>query len=236
MAMLTMRARRKCRALRNQDTKHKDNTRRSVPVETPASTVLVSCDGLGRYDWSDQVKEGPNYAIMAYVSLNSDSNVSDDSTCLKSCLEYVKHLKSQNEQLLSDLKKSKLIVLGYKTCLQSVEERLKIFKKNKFIYLEDIKVLKVKIKMNDIATKDLRRKLEVAQKEKRWNSTYFPPPYTGNFMPPKPDLSYTSLDEFAVKPVVKNKSSEEETKAVKKDTDAPIIEELVSDDEEKNVT
>nr|GEX68333.1 xylulose kinase-1 [Tanacetum cinerariifolium] len=34
----------------------------------------------------------------------------------------------------------------------------------------------------------------------------------GNFMPLKPDLSYTGLDEFAIKPVVENKSSEKETK------------------------
>ncbi|GKG44845.1 hypothetical protein Tco_0486283 [Tanacetum coccineum] len=40
-------------------------TRRSVPVETSTSTALVSCDGLGRYDWSDQAEEGPNYALMA---------------------------------------------------------------------------------------------------------------------------------------------------------------------------
>nr|GEX74972.1 hypothetical protein [Tanacetum cinerariifolium] len=42
------------RALRNQDFKHKESTRRTVPVETPTFTMLVSCDGLGRYDWSDQ--------------------------------------------------------------------------------------------------------------------------------------------------------------------------------------
>nr|GEV77863.1 hypothetical protein [Tanacetum cinerariifolium] len=40
----------------------------------------------------------------------------------------------------------------------------------------------------------------------------FPPPYTGNFMPPTPDLSYTGLDEFANKTVVENTFSEEETK------------------------
>nr|GFA32856.1 hypothetical protein [Tanacetum cinerariifolium] len=62
-----------------------------------------------------------------------------------------------------------------------------------------------------------------------------PPPYTGNFIPPKPDLSYTGLDEFVVKPVVENKSSEEETKEVRKNTHALIIEEWVLDDEEKNV-
>ncbi|GKG16371.1 hypothetical protein Tco_0358694, partial [Tanacetum coccineum] len=35
-------------------------------------TTLVSCDGLGGYDWSDQAEEGPNYALMAYSSSNSD--------------------------------------------------------------------------------------------------------------------------------------------------------------------
>nr|GEX60373.1 hypothetical protein [Tanacetum cinerariifolium] len=36
---------RECRAPRNQDNKHKESSRRSVPVETSASTALVSCDG-----------------------------------------------------------------------------------------------------------------------------------------------------------------------------------------------
>nr|GEX08047.1 hypothetical protein [Tanacetum cinerariifolium] len=39
-----------CRAPRSQDTKHKESTRRTVPVETPALIALVSCDGLGGYD------------------------------------------------------------------------------------------------------------------------------------------------------------------------------------------
>nr|GEX71669.1 ribonuclease H-like domain-containing protein [Tanacetum cinerariifolium] len=43
---------RECRAPRSQDTKNKESTRRILPVETPASTALVSCDGLGGYDWS----------------------------------------------------------------------------------------------------------------------------------------------------------------------------------------
>nr|GEU34925.1 hypothetical protein [Tanacetum cinerariifolium] len=62
MAMLTMRVRRrhfarKCIALRNQDNKQKESSRRSVPVETTSSKALVSCDGLGGYDWSDQAEE-----------------------------------------------------------------------------------------------------------------------------------------------------------------------------------
>ncbi|GJZ31402.1 ribonuclease H-like domain-containing protein [Tanacetum coccineum] len=59
---------RECRAPRNQDNKNKESSRRSVPVETSTSIALVSCDGLGGYDWSDQVEEGPNYALMAFSS------------------------------------------------------------------------------------------------------------------------------------------------------------------------
>nr|GEW52284.1 ribonuclease H-like domain-containing protein [Tanacetum cinerariifolium] len=45
-------------------------------------------------------------------------------------------------------------------------------------------------------------------------------------MPPKPDLSFTGLDEFSNKPVAENtKSTEEETKAFRKNADALIIKE-----------
>ncbi|GKG30157.1 putative reverse transcriptase domain-containing protein, partial [Tanacetum coccineum] len=70
---------RECRAPRNQDNKNWESTRRSVHVETSNSIALVSCDRLGGYDWSDQAVEGPNYALMAYSSLSSDSEVSNDS-------------------------------------------------------------------------------------------------------------------------------------------------------------
>nr|GEW56112.1 hypothetical protein [Tanacetum cinerariifolium] len=121
MAMLTMRPRKKYKAPRNQDNKHKEILSKSVPVETTNSTALVS----------------------------------NDSTCSKSCLEAVKLFKSQNKQLLKELKKSELMV----------------------------------------------------------------------------------LDEFANKPVAENtKSSKEKTKVVRKNNNAPIIEEWVSDNEEEDVS
>ncbi|GJV93754.1 putative ribonuclease H-like domain-containing protein [Tanacetum coccineum] len=154
MAMLTMRAR---SAPRNQDNKNKECSRRSVHVETSTSTALVSCDGLGGYDWSDQAEDGPNYALMTYSS------------------------SSSNPEIVDNCKKS----LGYE----------------------------------------------------KYNAVL--PPYTGNFMPPTPDLSFTGLDEFVNKPVVENcraMSSEEEPKVVRKCDDAPIIEDWVSDDKEEDVT
>ncbi|GKB24727.1 ribonuclease H-like domain-containing protein [Tanacetum coccineum] len=239
---------RECRAPRNQDNKNKESSRRSVPVETSTSTALVSCDGLGGYDWSDQAEEGPNYALMAFSSSSPDSEVSNDSICSKSCLETVELLKSQNDQLLKDLKKSELMVLGYKTGLESVEEKLEVYKANESIYLQDIKGLKFEIHIGEITIRELRKKLEIVQKEKDGiqlnvdkfeHASKIPPPYTGNFMPPTPELSFTGLDEFVNKHVVENcktMSSEEEPKVVREYDDAQDIEEWVSDDEEEDVS
>ncbi|GJW85552.1 hypothetical protein Tco_0158697, partial [Tanacetum coccineum] len=58
-------------------------------------------------------------------------------------------------------------------------------------------------------------------------------------MPPTPDLSFTHLDEFVNEPIVENSkamSSEKEPKVVRKNDDASVIEEWVSDSEEENVS
>ncbi|GJZ75309.1 hypothetical protein Tco_0639774 [Tanacetum coccineum] len=119
MAMLTMRAR---RFLKNTGRKvtvngtktlglisprYRENTR-SVLVETTTFNALISCDGLGDYDWSDQAEEG----------------------------------------------------------LDSAEARLLVYKKNESIYEEDIKLLKREIYLKEVAITELRRKLELAQKQK----------------------------------------------------------------------
>ncbi|GJZ26622.1 hypothetical protein Tco_0570875 [Tanacetum coccineum] len=64
---------RECRAPRNQDNKNKESSIRSVPMETSTSITLVSCDGLGGYDWSDQAEEGPNYVLMDFSSSSPNS-------------------------------------------------------------------------------------------------------------------------------------------------------------------
>nr|GEZ23277.1 hypothetical protein [Tanacetum cinerariifolium] len=86
---------------------------------------------------SDQAKEGPtNFALMAYYSISSNSKVSTDSSCSSSCLENTKILEEQNEQLLEDLRTSKINDITYKSGLESVEARLLVYKKNKCVYDE----------------------------------------------------------------------------------------------------
>ncbi|GJU53586.1 ribonuclease H-like domain-containing protein [Tanacetum coccineum] len=117
--------------------------------------------------------------------------------------------------------------------LESVEARLLVYKKNESVYKEDIKVLKCKIHLREVAIIELRRKLDLAQKQNDeiqltvenfenssknlsklldyqivdkcktglgYNDVL--PPYTRNFMPPKHDLSFSSLEEFINKPIV----------------------------------
>nr|GEY39795.1 hypothetical protein [Tanacetum cinerariifolium] len=86
---------------------------------------------------------------------------------------------------------------------------------------------------------EMRGRITALEKERD-----FPPPYTVNFMPPTPDLSYTGLDEFVNKLVPKHckaksskaKYSKEQPKVVRNNNDAPIIKKCVSDDEEENVS
>ncbi|GJW01042.1 ribonuclease H-like domain-containing protein [Tanacetum coccineum] len=169
---------RECRAPRNQDSRNREPTRRTVPVEATTSNALVSqCDGFG-YDWSDQAEEGPtNFALMAYSSTSSSSStnskVSNDSNCCSSCLECVKDLKEQNEQLVKDLRTTRISAVSYKTSLESVEARLLVFKKNEFVYEEDIKLLKREIYLRDLDITELKRKLELATKEKAFLFFYY---------------------------------------------------------------
>ncbi|GKB36130.1 hypothetical protein Tco_0881072 [Tanacetum coccineum] len=58
------------------------------------------------------------------------------------------------------------MVLGYKTGLKSVEEKLEVYKANESIYLQDIKGLKFEIHLGEITIRELKKKLEIVQKEK----------------------------------------------------------------------
>ncbi|GJU92517.1 ribonuclease H-like domain-containing protein, partial [Tanacetum coccineum] len=120
---------RECREPRNQDSRNREPTRRTIPVEETTSNALVSqCDGFG-YDWSDQAEEGPtNFVLIAYSSISltssTNSDISNDLNGCSYCLEYVKDLKEQNEQLVKDLRMARISVVSYKTGLESVEARL----------------------------------------------------------------------------------------------------------------
>ncbi|GJU55393.1 hypothetical protein Tco_1229107 [Tanacetum coccineum] len=159
-------------------------------------------------------------SIKDAKSLLSNSEVSTDSNCSSSCLENVKILKEQNEQLLKDLRTSKLNVIAYKTGFESVEARLLVYKKNESIYEEDIKVLNRKFHLREVAITELRRKLELAQKQKDEIQLTIE-----NF-----ENSSKSLSKLIDCQIVDNCK-----KVVRKNFGPPIIEDWVSNSKEKDV-
>ncbi|GJT19870.1 retrovirus-related pol polyprotein from transposon TNT 1-94 [Tanacetum coccineum] len=152
MAMLTIRARIFLKNTRRKFfvngtktigfDKNRESTRRSVPVESTTYNALISCDGLGDYDWSDQAEQGPtNFALMAYSST------------------------SFNFEIVDKCKTG----LGYNA---------------------------------------------------------IPPPYTGNFMHPKPDLSFSGLEDFVNEPIVSEPTVKKhvvETSETKVSVDKPKV-------------
>ncbi|GJZ50566.1 hypothetical protein Tco_0604756, partial [Tanacetum coccineum] len=130
---------------------------------------------------------------------------------------------------------------------ESVEARLLVYKKNESVYEEDIKVLKCEIQLREVAITELRRKLELAQKQKDEIQLT-----VENFKNSSKNLSklidcqivdkckteeFTS-EPIVIKPIVENseaKASEAKPKAITKNNGAPLIEDWVSDSEVEDV-
>nr|GEU82207.1 putative ribonuclease H-like domain-containing protein [Tanacetum cinerariifolium] len=160
----------KCRATKHQDNKNREVPRRTMPVEDTTSNALVSqCDGLG-YDWSDQAKDGPtSFALMAYTS---SSSLSSD-TKLRQKFEKA---KKERDDLKLTLEKFQDSSKNLNRLLDSQRSD-----KSKTGLGYDSQVLE-----NQVNDKNNTGEGYHA----------IPPPYTANFMPPKPDLVFA--DEHVV--------------------------------------
>ncbi|GKA83574.1 hypothetical protein Tco_0805169 [Tanacetum coccineum] len=179
----------------------------------------------------NQAEEGPNYSLMAYSSSSPESKIG-----LESVEEKLKVYKANESIYLQDIKGLKFEIHIGEIAIRECRKKLEIVQKEK-------DGIKLNVDKFDHASKSLNKLIEsqIVDNCKKGlgyeNYNAVPPPYTGNFMPPTPDLSFTGLDEFVNEPVVENckaMSSKEEPKAVRKNDDAPIIEEWVSDDEEED--
>ncbi|GJR88847.1 putative ribonuclease H-like domain-containing protein [Tanacetum coccineum] len=229
---------RECRALRNHENKGRENGRRTVTVETPTENALIAQDGIGGYDWSYQAEEEhpTNFALMAYTSSGSSFNsnykklekAEKERDELKLTLEKFQNLsKSLNNLLESQVCDKFKTGLGYNAVSPVVESFV-----NSSEMLENQEYNKSKF-------------------DKGYHAV--PPPYTGNFIPSKPDLTF--MDEIVkienmdvitvvtpsnVKKVksnhesadVKNNGDVVEPKTVRKNNFRPlVIEDWNSDDD-----
>ncbi|GJS31315.1 hypothetical protein Tco_0491935 [Tanacetum coccineum] len=141
LSLLSMRAKRECRAPRNKEGqfRNQDNTRKQGNNEDTSSKAMLAIDGVG-FDWSDMAEEQvqTNMALMAF----SDSEVYNDKTCSKTCLKNYETLKKQCDDLIVKLNQTEFTAATYKRGLATVEEQLITYRKNEVLFSEEVTVLK----------------------------------------------------------------------------------------------
>ncbi|GJS80242.1 hypothetical protein Tco_0730123 [Tanacetum coccineum] len=226
MAMLTVRAKRflnktgrkinanECRAPR--ENRNRKPVRRNV-VETTETKALVVQYGLG-YDWSDQCEEEPTkFALMAYTSSGSSSSSSSSSSDSEEDIKLLKRGIYLRDLDITKLKRKLELATKEKDEVQLIVQKFENSSKNLSKLLDRQIMDKCKIGLG-------------------YNAV--PPPYTGNFMPPKSDLVYPSLDDFVdVNESVVEKPTFEtnEPETSMKENGATIIKDWVSDSDEENL-
>ncbi|GJR61315.1 putative ribonuclease H-like domain-containing protein [Tanacetum coccineum] len=228
-----------------------DAPKRIVPVETPANALVVQ-DGIGGYDWSYQAEEGStDFALMSHLSSGSSSSSSSNTELKNQLAEALKEnddLKLKLEKFeTSSMKLTKLInsqisvnnKSGVRFDSQMNENELHDYHLNKgevFESASDGSVNEIEEENNQVNYR--------FKKVEGYHAV--PPPYTGNYMPSRPDLSFVGLDDSVYKTNVcetitsvprnettaskSSKDSFEQPKDVR--PSAPIIEEWESDSDD----
>ncbi|GKA58166.1 hypothetical protein Tco_0757354, partial [Tanacetum coccineum] len=249
MAMLTMRARRFL-----NKTGRKINANGSETVYFNKSKVeCYNCHKKSHFARkSDQAEGGPaNFALMAYTSLGSSSSTSLDSvvsTCSKAFLESVEarlDVYKKNEVIFEE--DIKILKLDIKLRHNALIELRKKFEKAE----KERDDLKLSLEKFENSSKNLSKLLEIQvsdnfktgmgydsqvvdsqvfdsqvnDKHKTGEGYHaVPPPYTGNIMPPNPNLILADEKEYVF--------SESKPKSVSE----PLIKVWISDNEDENET
>nr|GEW96582.1 ribonuclease H-like domain-containing protein [Tanacetum cinerariifolium] len=194
----------------------------NAPVETSTSNALVSqCDGIGSYDWSYQAEEEPaNFSLIAITS-SSSSFDNEVQSCSKACSKAYDQLHSQYDKLTVEFRKSQIDVLSYQAASQK----------------HDKQGLGYSSSENDFESLSPSCPSDRLRPSGGYNVV--PPPITGNFMPPKPDLVFhtapivveTNHSTFTVQlsPTKLAQDISHTTRPM-----APIIKDWVSDSEDKS--
>nr|GEV14295.1 hypothetical protein [Tanacetum cinerariifolium] len=237
MAMLTMRARR-----------FLQKTGRNLGANGPTSMGFDMCDGTGTYDWSYQAEEEPtNFALMAFTSFSSNSSSDNKvSSCSKACSKAYSQLQTQYDTLTENFRKSQFDVMSYQIGLESVEARLLVYKQYESVLEENIKLPNIEVQVRDTALTTLRQKLDTTKKERDDLNMKFvpsggyhviPPPITGTFMPPKPNLVFhtphSDKNEHLAFNVQLSPTKPEQDLSSR--PSEPIIKDWVSDSEEDDM-
>ncbi|GJR99438.1 hypothetical protein Tco_0315947 [Tanacetum coccineum] len=259
---------RECKAPRNYGNINRDAPRRNAPVDTSTTNALVVQDGICSYDWIFQAEEGiTNFALMAYTSQGyqmglesleamivvhekNEAVYAEDIAFLKYDVPVkdisIKDLKNQIEEALKEKDDLKLKLEKFEESSKNLTKLInsQISAKDKTGLGYDSQMNKSEVvhsvfnsRESDVDDSPVNDRFKIGE-----GFHVVPPPYTGNYMPSRPDLSFAGLDDS----VYKTKVSETETSISKTSKDivekpktvrpsAPIIEEWDTDSDNDSV-
>ncbi|GJZ91173.1 ribonuclease H-like domain-containing protein [Tanacetum coccineum] len=224
---------RECRAPRNQGNRNGDGLRRNAPVDTSTRNALVIQDGIGYQKGLE--------SLEARIVVHEKNKVvyEEDISFLKYDVQVkdisIKDLKNQLEEALKEKDDLKLKLENFEESSKNLTKLMnsQISAKDKVGVGYDSQINKNEVvhsvfnsKESDVDDSPVNDRFKTG---KRFHVV--PPPYTGNYMPSRPDLSFAGLDDS----VYKTKVSETKTSISKTSKDivekpktvrpsAPIIE------------
>ncbi|GJX33378.1 ribonuclease H-like domain-containing protein [Tanacetum coccineum] len=156
---------RECRAPRSKDNRNwnQGSSSKAVKIEDASEKAMCAIDGAG-FDWSDMAEEEiqANMALMAF----SDSEVTNDKSCSKSCLKNYEALKKQYDDLLVKLDDTGFKAATYKRGLATLEDQIIKYREHEVLFSEEIALLKRSVGHKEYQMGLLRDELEKVKQEK----------------------------------------------------------------------
>ncbi|GJR23623.1 ribonuclease H-like domain-containing protein [Tanacetum coccineum] len=156
---------RECRAPRSKDNRNwnQGSSSKAVRIEDASEKAMCAIDGAG-FDWSDMAEDEiqANMALMAFT----DSEVSNDKSCSKSCLQNYEALKKQYDDLLVKLDDTGFKASTYKRGLSILEGQIIKYKESEVLFSEEIALLKRSVGHKEYLMGLLKTELEKVKEEK----------------------------------------------------------------------
>ncbi|GJQ94782.1 ribonuclease H-like domain-containing protein [Tanacetum coccineum] len=156
---------RECRVPRSKDNRswNQGNSSKTVRIEDASEKAMCAIDG-GGFDWSDMAEDEvqANMALMAFT----DSEVLNDKTCSKNCLQNYEALKKQYDDLLVKLDDTAFKAATYKRGLSILEAQVVKYKESEVLFSEEIALLKRSVGHKDYLMGLVKTELEKVKEEK----------------------------------------------------------------------
>ncbi|GJT37587.1 ribonuclease H-like domain-containing protein [Tanacetum coccineum] len=156
---------RECRAPRSKDNRNwnQGSSSKAVRIEDASEKAMCAIDGAGNClgDMAEDEIQA-NMALMAFT----DSEVSNDKSCSKSCLQNYEALKKQYDDLLVKLDDTGFKASTYKRGLSILEGQIIKYKESEVLFFVEIALLKRSVGHKEYLIGLLKTELEKVKEEK----------------------------------------------------------------------